>query len=305
MMSWLETIPPSYPAALLGSLLAVLVGFILFLRRLDRSDWWAWAETQRRRLAGSPVLQSLRGHWPRLWRLIGARLSAGKYLSLHLLLGLGLSLVALGGFGLLASQVVGTSRVTRVDTALATTLHVGATPNGILAFKAITLLGSAPVLLVIGLIVAAVLLQRGQRLRLAGWLIALNGGMLLNVVLKAVFQRSRPEWEAAIAVAGGWSFPSGHAMGSLVAYGMLAYLVLLVVRRPVLRVAVVLALATLVLLIGFSRLYLGVHYLSDVVAGYAAGMVWLAACMSGIEVARWRKRRQQSDNTASKHLEHP
>jgi undecaprenyl-diphosphatase len=75
-------------------------------------------------------------------------------------------------------------------------------------------------------------------------------------------------------------------MGSLIAYGMLAYLLVRDAkgRRP--RTAIVVGAVLLVLLIGLSRMYLGVHYLSDVLGGYAAGVVWLAACITGLEVAR-------------------
>jgi undecaprenyl-diphosphatase len=75
-------------------------------------------------------------------------------------------------------------------------------------------------------------------------------------------------------------------MGSLIAYGMLAYLLVRDAkgRRP--RMAIVVGAVLLVLLIGLSRMVLGVHYFSDVLGGYAAGVVWLAACITGLEVAR-------------------
>jgi membrane-associated phospholipid phosphatase len=83
-----------------------------------------------------------------------------------------------------------------------------------------------------------------------------------------------------------YSFPSGHAMESLVAYAMLAYFAVLALRTWEARVGVVCGAALLVVLIGFSRMYLGVHYLSDVLAGYAAGTVWLSALITGAETIR-------------------
>jgi undecaprenyl-diphosphatase len=79
-------------------------------------------------------------------------------------------------------------------------------------------------------------------------------------------------------------------MGSLIGYGMLAYvLVVLRFHRRNAQRSVVLGAALLIVAIGLSRLYLGVHYFSDVVGGYAAGLLWLSACISGLEVARqWR-----------------
>ena len=79
-------------------------------------------------------------------------------------------------------------------------------------------------------------------------------------------------------------------MGSLVAYGLLAYLLLIVFRKPALRSALVLLLSAFILTIGFSRAYLGAHYVSDVLGGFAVGGAWLAACVSGIEVVRRRRR---------------
>ncbi|MFN2572081.1 MAG: phosphatase PAP2 family protein, partial [Gemmatimonadales bacterium] len=91
-----------------------------------------------------------------------------------------------------------------------------------------------------------------------------------------------------------WSFPSGHAMGSLVGYGMLAYvLVLFGPRTPRFRAVTITGTAVLITAIGASRLYLGVHYFSDVMGGYAAGLLWLSACVCGVEIARrsWRHSR--------------
>jgi membrane-associated phospholipid phosphatase len=83
-------------------------------------------------------------------------------------------------------------------------------------------------------------------------------------------------------------------MGSLVGYGMLAYVLLLMgLRTRRFQVLIVTGLASLIVAIGISRLYLGVHYFSDVVGGYAAGLLWLSACVSAVELARrWQRHRQ-------------
>src|SRR2546422_3373483 len=100
-------------------------------------------------------------------------------------------------------------------------------------------------------------------------------------------RRPRPPYAAAFLHHYSWSFPSGHAMGSLIGYGMLAYvLAVLWIHRRSAQISVVLGAALLILAIGLSRLYLGVHYFSDVMGGYAAGLLWLSACISGLEVAR-------------------
>lgn len=83
-----------------------------------------------------------------------------------------------------------------------------------------------------------------------------------------------------------WAFPRGHAMVSLVVYGMLAYLLITSLRSSALRLLTIAVAGSLIISIGASRLYLGVHYFADVLAGYAAGAVWLTACVTGLEVAR-------------------
>jgi undecaprenyl-diphosphatase len=124
---------------------------------------------------------------------------------------------------------------------------------------------------------------------LCGWLAAFVGAGLLDATLKAVISRPRPPGAGVFLLSSSWSFPSGHAMGSLVGYGMLAYvLVVFRIRGRSMRMGVVIVAAALVVAIGLSRLYLGVHYFSDVIGGYAAGLVWLSACISGLEVARRR-----------------
>ena len=161
-----------------------------------------------------------------------------------------------------------------------------ATAGLISVAKAITLLGSPVFIGAWGLLVAIVLLRQRRRTLLLGWVGALVGGALLDQALKLVFRRPRPVWEVPVLLAHGWSFPSGHAMGSLIAYGMLSYLLVLTLHSNRARTAVIAATVILVLLIGFTRLFLGVHYFSDVIAGYAAGTVWLAVCISGLEVLR-------------------
>lgn len=92
-----------------------------------------------------------------------------------------------------------------------------------------------------------------------------------------------------LGLTAGFSFPSGHSSGSVVAYGMLAYLSLrlLPVRW---HLPSLLAMVALALTVGASRLFLGVHFASDVMAGFASGIAWLALCITSIEYIRWRDR---------------
>jgi Membrane-associated phospholipid phosphatase len=131
----------------------------------------------------------------------------------------------------------------------------------------------------IGLVTALVLAFQRRWSLLLGWAVALIGAGELNVILKGIFRRLRPQLPDPWVTPSGWSFPSGHAMGSFVTYGFLAYLLTRVPRADFPRRTAVAVLAVLVLLIGFSRIYLGAHYLSDVIGGYAAAAVWLTFCI--------------------------
>jgi undecaprenyl-diphosphatase len=105
----------------------------------------------------------------------------------------------------------------------------------------------------------------------------------LNLGLKAIFERVRPPAATAIAAAQGYSFPSGHAMGSLIVLGSIGYVALRLPLRWKVKSAVLAALATAVVLVGLSRVYLGVHWLSDIAGGWSAGAVWLATASVAFE----------------------
>ncbi|WP_053363511.1 phosphatase PAP2 family protein [Bacillus sp. FJAT-27251] len=117
---------------------------------------------------------------------------------------------------------------------------------------------------------------------------AVAGGGLLNLLLKSYFARERPGVHR-IVEADGFSFPSGHSMGSMTFYGFLSYLALRSKRNPLSKMGLVILFGSLILLIGISRIYLGVHYPSDVLAGYTAGFVWLVLCISLLEIVYWFK----------------
>lgn len=146
--------------------------------------------------------------------------------------------------------------------------------------------------LVLVVICIYLLVFRKQKLESVILIITLAGAAGLNVLLKDIFKRSRPDI-ARLAEAGGYSFPSGHAMISAAFYGMIGYMLWRSLRqqgRSAWHIAVL--TGVFVLLIGVSRIYLGVHYPSDVLAGFAAGGVWLLACIAGLHAFR---RKQSPD----------
>jgi membrane-associated phospholipid phosphatase len=103
------------------------------------------------------------------------------------------------------------------------------------------------------------------------------GGLILNQGLKLIFVKPRPQLWTPLVVEHSYSFPSGHALGSLVLYGFLA--VLLADRYPRYRWGIYSGASLIISAIGLSRLFLGVHYPTDIIAGYAVGCLWLTTCV--------------------------
>ncbi|XYH97891.1 phosphatase PAP2 family protein [Sorangium sp. So ce1128] len=278
-------------ALLMTGTVVALLGIVAVARLADRHARALWGRAVRayRAAAEHSAVQRLSVRFPAIARVLHG-LSAAEYLVIHLALGLALSMAALV-FVALAEAVNGGASIVQVDLALARALHASSSSAGVAALRAFTFLGSGAALTVVAIVVAAALLRLRHRVLAIGWLIALAGGGLLNHALKALFARPRPTFADPLAVAAGWSFPSGHSMGTFITVGMLSYLGLLFVGTLRARLLLVAFALSWTVAMGFSRMYLGVHYLSDVLAGFAAGSVWLAACISGIEVARRRPRR--------------
>jgi undecaprenyl-diphosphatase len=122
--------------------------------------------------------------------------------------------------------------------------------------------------------------------------VTFGGAALLDILLKQLFGRARPVPLFDLRLPSSYSFPSGHALFAFVFFGTFTVLLVQRTRRPALRAAIIGAAACLVLLIGISRIYLGVHYPSDVVAGYLIALVWIVVVAVGDRLAsRGRFRR--------------
>jgi membrane-associated phospholipid phosphatase len=189
---------------------------------------------------------------------------------------------------------------TKVDTRLADWLHEHASPDLTTFFEAVTRLGNVSTLLVLVLLACAVLWRKGWIAELQLLVLAGVGAEIITVGLKHGFQRDRPFFSDPLATESSYSFPSGHASVSLAVYGTLGFIAARHLGSRRAQFAVLAGTTVLVLLIGFSRLYLGVHFLSDVIAGYSLGIAWVALCVVLLQLRlRLKERRQTSRYRAS------
>jgi undecaprenyl-diphosphatase len=257
-------------AAWLGAHALVLYAAISFLLlAATMLGWHLWQSTALPRPQAPPAALSY-----------GTRLATGC------------SLAALGSatFVVLAELLRGGPAISALDLTFTDALARSVPAGMVQAAALLTRLGDPITLAVLGAVVGAALLL-GRRVGLMlGWALAMGGNGALNPALKQQFARLRPLNVADGVSASGFSFPSGHSSGTVVAFGMLAYLGLRLLPQrwhlPVMLVAVLLAFS-----VGVSRIILRVHYVSDVLAGFASGTAWLAVCVTGIELRRWLRHR--------------
>lgn len=151
-------------------------------------------------------------------------------------------------------------------------------------------LGSTPALIVIVLAAGAWLAWKGRKDDSLLVVVGSAGALALGPVLKAIVERPRPALSDHVVFVSSWSYPSGHGLNSMAVLGLLT--VLAVRERPgaVRRTLLVAIGAFLVVVIGFSRVYLGVHWPSDVLAGWLIGVLWLTVCFTIAHLVRGNTR---------------
>lgn len=212
----------------------------------------------------------------------------------YLALGFALITVAALLFAEIAENLGDGRKLGQLDLLFSDTLRDTAPIGALRVFALLTHLGDTATLTALCIAGAAALLWQRRYGLCMGWILAFVGNALLNRTLKSIFERTRPVHEHGLAFADGWSFPSGHASGSVVAYGMLAYVLvrLLPARWSAAHLPLVALAAALAFTIGSSRVFLQVHFASDVLAGFASGTAWLAVCIGAVELARYRRTRR-------------
>ena len=178
-------------------------------------------------------------------------------------------------FGAIAEEMAEGDTASQ-DQGVAEWLHGRATDPFTDAFRVFTWTGNGIFLAIVVLVAALLLWRRALVVDALYVVLAFVGAEVITFGMKLGFRRERPFFEDPLATAGSFSFPSGHALVSLSVYGSIAIVIARHAGSRRAGIAVLAAAAVWVAAIGFSRLYLGVHFLSDVLAGYAAGAAWLA-----------------------------
>jgi undecaprenyl-diphosphatase len=190
-------------------------------------------------------------------------------------LSLVVALASLFFFGWVAEEVL-EQNTRQFDDAVRGYVHRFATPARTEFMRHATWLGSGAVLGGALVIIAVLFLTRERRL--AGLMtVAMLGAGILDQALKASFKRARPQPFFDIPPLHSYAFPSGHALVSFCFYSMVGWMITRRLRERWQRIAVWAAAGAVIALVGLSRIYLGVHYPSDVIAGYAGAAVWMSS----------------------------
>ncbi len=226
------------------------------------------------------------GRHPRAVSFAKARLDTARFsgLTLSLLIVAFVYVAAL--FGGIVEDVVTSDPIVAADVRVSSLFSVLRTPAVTRVFTWITLLGKSQVVLVFIGVTAAVLYLWQKREYIFPLFVSVVGSEAFTYLGKLAFHRPRPK--LAVYVEHSYSFPSGHATIAMAFYGFVGYLLIRAAGRWRSKVDLFFAAMVVIAAIGFSRLYLGVHYVSDVWSGYLVGAMWLIVAISLSERRRWR-----------------
>ena len=212
---------------------------------------------------------------------LARRLDPSTFLGLHLTVSLIVAAAGVWLFASLVDAVLDRAVMVRFDQFADRMIHSQTTPLGLAFFNFMSRIGSPLSMTIVAVAGGIFLLLRRWPTLLVTWVAVFAGASVLEQILKRVVHRTRPPYGTQYLNGYSFSFPSGHSMWSLVGCSMLLYVVFLAFRpRHGLRTFLMCLGAVFVLLVGASRVYLGVHYPSDVLGGWAVGSAWVATCLS-------------------------
>ena len=215
-----------------------------------------------------------------------------EFISVSLLLGLLAAIGTIVFFGWLADEVLEGETI-QFDEATRAAVHQFASPAMTTAMRGISFLGSGIFLTIAtaGVIIWFALRKWGREAKL--FAATMIGAALLNITLKLTFKRARPTPFFDLTPPETYSFPSGHSLASACFFGALAAILTARIKKKRLRTTVWIVCSLMFLSIGFSRIYLGVHHTTDVIAGFSAALIWVLV-VRFIEMQLARRKRRKS-----------
>jgi len=219
-----------------------------------------------------------------------------EFLSLSLLLGLATAIATLIFFGWLADEAL-EGHARQFDDATRAAVHQFASPLITAIMRGFSFVGSTIALTAGTIFVVVRFVMRKWKREAKLFAITMIGAGLLNITLKLAFKRPRPVPFFNLSAPETYSFPSGHSLTSAVFFGALAAIVTARIKSKRVRLAIWIVSTAMFLLIGLSRIYLGVHYTTDVIAGFAAALIWiLVVRFVEMGLVRRKRRRQSADS---------
>jgi len=232
--------------------------------------------TKKRRLIGKRIgwiSTKLSPHMPGAWEFLRDRFRAGGWYGLNLTIALMLFIVAVFSFGEIVEDLIDKESLFYLDFSIQGLAEGIINPEVTRFMVDITNLGGVYVVLITIGIIFVYLLHKKCWWDLFSFFLAAGLGEILLILLKLFFHRPRPAHQ--LAMAHGYSFPSGHAFIATIVYGFLIYVTWRLSKSEALRFTISAMSILLIVLVGISRIYLNVHWLTDVLGGYAAGLAWL------------------------------
>jgi len=277
---------------LVGLVTIVLAAGVLFVRSVARSpDTW---RGRLARVAAVPPLRALRRRLDRQIRFLARRMDPGKALGLTLTVGLAVVILAGGVFAVLLEDALDGDGVAALDRPVLRVLAAHRDDEATVVARAVTFLGGVPFVVLLTSVLVASLWRRSRRAALVLATSVIGSG-LITWAIKLLIARDRPALPLAIDGAEhGFSFPSGHSLTSLALCGALSYLAVQYLPTWRSRTYAVAVLLTTAVAVASSRLYLGYHWLSDVLASWTLAALWLAAVFTADRISTERRHRRRA-----------
>ena len=231
----------------------------------------------------------LQHRFRRAFSFAQARLSREGLFGLYLTVGAIVLVGALWVFGGISEDLITGDPLILVDAFISEWLRLHATPRFTKVMQWVSALASITAVGILCALISFIFLWKRLWYWLSGLALVVAGGILLNLLLKNLFDRARPGWADPLLALTDPGFPSGHTMMATIIYGFMAVFLILRIASWRWRFFIAALTVSLVLVVALSRMYLGAHYLSDVLAAMAAGTAWLALCLTAVEILRRRR----------------